>query len=542
MRLRKITTGERSQKRNSKRVKATTIEADDDSTVKARVELDTRADTSCLGANFRYVSDRGDGFHGEFDTLQDVPIVRGVTGWKDPSTGKPYLLFINQGLWFGEKLDHSLLNPNQVRHFGTSASDNRWDESKKFGIDHDDVYIPFTSKGATVYFDTFRPSLADLEDKSFIHIELTDLGDDAKDLGRWLGHSKKVGTGMTYFILTRSGKVISTSSVQHVTQEDVRNDDTKAKVDHFNEEVRAKLNEEEHMIPVPDGENTLDDTTQNLRLLAQLADQDRNTVQGNGDSDEVRKSYATDVEDALKGNEDEFDQLDSLIGATVQFDKPEGVAYGKVTKRAPDDVENGFNHNADWKDFYGEMVEEDPAGMPVPLGEAVKIRTYLDADHAGNVVTRRSHTGILIFVNNSLIVQYSKKQNTVESATFGDEMVAMRIARDLTVALRIKLKMFGAPIDGPADFFCDNDSVVKNTNIPTSTLAKKHNSVNYHITRESAAAGILRVAKIPTEYNYSDALTKILPLFKRIRLLNPLLYMPSECNIIEDDTKVSGES
>jgi hypothetical protein len=107
------------------------------------------------------------------------------------------------------------------------------------------------------------------------------------------------------------------------------------------------------------------------------------------------------------------------------------------------------------------------------------------------------------------------------------------VARDLTVALRIKLKMFGVPIDGPADFFCDNDSVVKNTSIPTSTLAKKHNSVNYHIIRESAAAGILRVAKIPTDYNTSDALTKVLPMYKRNNLLNPVLHYPSELNIIE---------
>jgi len=49
--------------------------------------------------------------------------------------------------------------------------------------------------------------------------------------------------------------------------------------------------------------------------------------------------------------------------------------------------------------------------------------------------------------------------------------------------------MFGVPIDGPADFFCDNVSVVKNTSIPTSMLAKKRNSVNYHIIRESAASG-----------------------------------------------------
>lgn len=199
-------------------------------------------------------------------------------------------------------------------------------------------------------------------------------------------------------------------------------------------------------------------------------------------------------------------------------------------KRIPytEAITKSFNTTADWKEFYGEMEEEDPHGMPTPLGEAVKITTYLDANHANNVVTRRSHTGILIFVNNALIVQYSKKQNTVESATFGAEMVAMRTARDLTVALRIKLKMFGVPIDGPADFFCDNESVVKNTSIPTSVLAKKHNAVNYHIIRESVAAGIMRVAKIPTKENMSDALTKILPHSQRNYLLGKILYWPSE--------------
>ena len=146
----------------------------------------------------------------------------------------------------------------------------------------------------------------------------------------------------------------------------------------------------------------------------------------------------------------------------------------------------------------------------------------------------------MIFVNNALIVQYSKKQNTVESATFGAEMVAMRVARDLTVALRIKLKMFSVPIDGPADFYCNNDSVVKNTSIPPSMLAKQHNSGNYHIIRESAAAGILRVAKILTECNKSDALTKVLAMYKRNELLNDVLYYPSRCNIPNE--KVSGET
>jgi len=40
----------------------------------------------------------------------------------------------------------------------------------------------------------------------------------------------------------------------------------------------------------------------------------------------------------------------------------------------------------------------------------------------------------------SFVVEMTAWQNTVESATFGADMVAMRVARDLTVALRIKLK------------------------------------------------------------------------------------------------------
>ena len=153
----------------------------------------------------------------------------------------------------------------------------------------------------------------------------------------------------------------------------------------------------------------------------------------------------------------------------------------------PETNEDAFNHNANWKEFYGDVVEEDPPGMPTPLGNPVRIKTFLDSDHAGNLVTRRSHTEIFIFVNNALITSYSKKQNKVELATFGAEMVATRVARDLTVVLRIKLKMFGVPIDGPADSYCDNNSVVKNLSIPTSTsmLAKKHNAVNYHILSEN---------------------------------------------------------
>ena len=65
-----------------------------------------------------------------------------------------------------------------------------------------------------------------------------------------------------------------------------------------------------------------------------------------------------------------------------------------------------------------------------------------------SLATRRSHSGVLIFVQNAPIIWFSKQQNAVKSATFGSELVAMRICKDLIVALRYKLRMFGVPIRG----------------------------------------------------------------------------------------------
>ena len=70
--------------------------------------------------------------------------------------------------------------------------------------------------------------------------------------------------------------------------------------------------------------------------------------------------------------------------------------------------------------------------------------------------------------------------------------------------------MFGIPVDGPTNVFCDNQGVLKNASIPESTLAKKHNAINYHAVCKAAAAGILRVGKEDGQINLADLLTKVL--------------------------------
>ena len=190
----------------------------------------------------------------------------------------------------------------------------------------------------------------------------------------------------------------------------------------------------------------------------------------------------------------------------------------------PEMDESVFHNTADWVDFYGNLHEEEPPGMPEPLGVPVSSTGFVDSDHASNVVTRRSHTGYMIFVMNALIASFSKKQNTVESSTYGSELVAMRILKDRIVALRIKLMSIGVPLKGPTNVLCDNQGVVMNTSIPESTLSKKHNSINYHIIREAAAAGILRVGKEDTMTNLADVLTKLMAYSKKLGFTSMIQY------------------
>jgi hypothetical protein len=178
----------------------------------------------------------------------------------------------------------------------------------------------------------------------------------------------------------------------------------------------------------------------------------------------------------------------------------------------------------DWIDFYRDAKEEIPINAPEPRGREVGIHCFVDASHASDKVTRRSQTGILIFINKAPITFYSKRQNSVETSTFGSEFTACKQAVELVKALRYKLRMFGIPIEGPASMYCDNEAVYKNVAIPSSILNKKMHGISYHYCREAVAGGICRIAKEDTETNLSDLFTKTLPRARREDLLDRFMY------------------
>ena len=149
------------------------------------------------------------------------------------------------------------------------------------------------------------------------------------------------------------------------------------------------------------------------------------------------------------------------------------------------------------------------------MHEPAQMSVFVDADHAGDKITRRSRTGVLLCLNSSPMLWHSKKQNAVETSTFGSEFVAMRQAFEMIKAMTYKLRMFGIPILDTPKVFGDNNSVVLNCSVPESTLKKKHHSINYNHVRECVAAGIGLVFKVDTGENLADLFTKVLDKVKR---------------------------
>jgi hypothetical protein len=159
-------------------------------------------------------------------------------------------------------------------------------------------------------------------------------------------------------------------------------------------------------------------------------------------------------------------------------------------------------------EFYPDASEEIPKDLPPGKVPRVGMTVYVDADHAHDLVTRRSITGILIMLNNTPIRWVSKRQKTVKTLTYGSELVASRVATELILGIRYMLRSLGVVLDGPALMLGDNMSVVLNTAVPSSVLKKNHNAIAYHHVREAIAARIMRFAYIKNEENVSDVLTK----------------------------------
>jgi len=163
----------------------------------------------------------------------------------------------------------------------------------------------------------------------------------------------------------------------------------------------------------------------------------------------------------------------------------------------------------DWNGtIYECQPEKVPGDVPKPLGKPAVTVSYVDANLLHDLVTGRSVTGILHFLNATPIEWYSKKINTVETATYGAEFASARTCVEQIMEIRTMLLYLGVPLRSKSYMFGDNESVVNSSINPHSRLHKRHTLLSYHFVREAIASGTYVFLHISGENNPADILSK----------------------------------
>ena len=183
----------------------------------------------------------------------------------------------------------------------------------------------------------------------------------------------------------------------------------------------------------------------------------------------------------------------------------------------------------DWtRTVYSGACEQIPHDIPKPLGKHVQTTHYVDANLHHDLATGKAVTAVLHFLNQTPIDAHTKRQSTVETATYGSEFVAARTAVDQIIDIRTTLRYLGVPIRDMSYMFGDNRSVVTSSTIPNSTISKRHHLASYHRVREAIAAKFISFHWKDGKSNPADILSKHWEFATVWPMLKPILFWRGE--------------
>jgi hypothetical protein len=164
----------------------------------------------------------------------------------------------------------------------------------------------------------------------------------------------------------------------------------------------------------------------------------------------------------------------------------------------------------DFLEDYHDAREDIDDGLPIAYGTELMTSVFFDADHAHDHVTRRSISGIIVFVGSTPVLWHSKRQGCIATSTYCAEFVAMRQAVEEAISIRYMLRCLGVPVVTPTALYGDNFGVIQSAEVPEGELKKKHIAISYHYVREAIAAKIVNARWCRSHENFVDVCTKAL--------------------------------
>lgn len=154
--------------------------------------------------------------------------------------------------------------------------------------------------------------------------------------------------------------------------------------------------------------------------------------------------------------------------------------------------------------FHGIQITN--AGTPI-------LRTYSDADWAGNIDDRTSTSAYISFLGSNPISWSSKKQRAVARSTTEAEYRALANAASETMWLSTLFKELKFSVKESPQLLCDNLGATHLSFNPVNHSRMKHIQIDLHFVRDLVQKGSLHVRHVHTQDQLADLLTK--PLSKQ---------------------------
>jgi hypothetical protein len=213
-------------------------------------------------------------------------------------------------------------------------------------------------------------------DLIWYHVATNEPTVSPRQLGRWLGISHHVGSDLCYWVLTRSGKVLSTTTLQHVTRQDTDDTTISQQVIAFDLAVNARLD---------DAAFTLTDASHDSPYIQDdYSPSLPHPRQGIVPSDEEYGDMLVDCEEPPE--DDDAEDLDNFIHANLLLDAGNGEKIsGRVIKRSTnmDGSKKGTPHKNPMFDTRAYLIEFKNGSVDEYTANVIAENIYSQVDDEG---------------------------------------------------------------------------------------------------------------------------------------------------------------
>ncbi|GJT93033.1 putative ribonuclease H-like domain-containing protein, partial [Tanacetum coccineum] len=222
-------------------------------------------------------------------------------------------------------------------------------------------------------------------------------------------------------------------------------------------------------------------------------------------------STPTDLEKPLVKDAD-ADDVDehlyrSMIGSLMYLTASRPDIMFAVCACARFQVSPKTSHLLAVKRIFRYLKGKPSLGLWYSKDSPLELVAYTDSDYAGATLDRKSTTRGCQFLGNRLISWQCKKQTVVATSTTEAEYVAAASCCGQVLWIQNQLLDYGYNFMNTV-IYIDNTSTICIIENPVQHSKTKHIEIRHHFIRDCNTKKLIQMAKIDTQLNVADLLTK----------------------------------